>query len=93
MPRSLFLLSACFCLPAFPAAAGDTAWQVYLDRPAAVGDRATVSSTGQQSRKITNTSPSQPTETTDEALKVDYRAIHEVLAINQSGRASTVRFR
>ncbi len=91
MRRSASLLLACFCFPSVLPAAGDTAWQVHLDRPAAVGDRAAVSSTGRQSRKITNTSPTQPTEISDETLKVEYSAVHEVLAVDTAGRASSMR--
>ena len=91
-PASLFLL-ACLSLSCRPAAAGDTAWMLHLDRPSTVGDRCTVSATGKQSRRVETTSTAQLKEVATENLEVTYEALHEVRAIDPKGHASEILIR
>ncbi len=93
MPRPALLLLACLCLPCGPTVAGDTAWMLHLDRPAAVGDRCTVSATGKQNRRVETTSTSQPKEIATENLEVTYEALHEVRAIDSHGHPSEMLIR
>ena len=67
------------------ASAGDTAWQIHLDRFPAPGDRCSVSATGSQDRHVLTTTPGQPKENTGEHLEITYAAIHQVLAVDAAG--------
>jgi hypothetical protein len=66
---------------------------LHLDRPAAVGDRCTVSATGKQNRRVETTSTSQPREIATENLEVTYEALHEVRAIDSHGHPSEMLIR
>ena len=66
---------------------------LHLDRPAAVGDRCTVSATGKQNRRVETTSTSQPKEIATENLEVTYEALHELRAIDSHGHPSEMLIR
>ena len=66
---------------------------LHLDRPAAVGDRCTVTSTGKQNRRVETTSATQPKEIATENLEVTYQALHEVRAIDSHGHPSEMLIR
>ena len=90
MTRPAWYLSACLCFAAGPTRAGDTAWQLHLDRRAVVGERCAVVASGQQDRRVVATTPSRAQEVTEEHLEVSYAATHEVKAVDGDGRAREV---
>ncbi|RYD37974.1 MAG: hypothetical protein EOP86_02125 [Verrucomicrobiaceae bacterium] len=69
----------------------DTSWQIYLDRPAAVGDRCSVSSTGSQTRRLRTNLPGQMPEDSLDTLEISYAATQEVLAVGKNGQPVHVR--
>ncbi len=62
--------------------AGETAWQLHLDRASAVGGRAAISSSGTQNRRVESTSPNRPAEVMEEKLQVTCKAVHQVQAVD-----------
>ena len=84
----LLLIPASIPLLVGPMHAGDTAWQLHLDRASAVGGRASISSSGTQNRRVETTSPNRPGEVTEEKLQVTYKAVHQVQAVDPKGRAT-----
>lgn len=90
MPRLVLFLPASLCFLSRLAAAGDTAWQLHLDRHAAVGDRCSISTTGKQNRRVETSSPTEPREVSEERIEIIYTAIHEVRAVDGQGRPSEV---
>ncbi len=90
MTRPAWFLPAYLCFAVGQTRGGDTAWQLHLDRPATVGERSAVSSSGRQDRHLVTTTPNQAREVSDEHLEVDYAATHEVKAVDGNGRPREV---
>jgi hypothetical protein len=88
-----FRLPFLLVLAASQAGAGDTAWQIHLQRKPGPGERCSVSATGTQDRKLTTTDSSQSTEKNNEHLEVTYAAIHQVLAVDPAGHPSGILVR
>ena len=86
MRASLFLVFTGNCLIPVGGYAGDTAWQLHLDRAAPVGSRMDISTTGSQSRRVETTSSNRPNEITGENLGITYQAVHQVQAVDPRGR-------
>ncbi|MES2707751.1 MAG: hypothetical protein V4726_14250 [Verrucomicrobiota bacterium] len=85
MRRSAFFLLL-LLFPALPGRAQqDTSWQIYLDRPAAVGDRFALASSGNQVRHSRSSLPGQAPEDTEDTLEITYAGTHEVLDIGKNG--------
>lgn len=80
---ALVLLTASL-LPA-PAAGDATTWRIHLDRPCTVGERCTVTSSGNQVRHNKSNLPGQPPEDAVDKLEVSYTGTHEVLAVGKNG--------
>lgn len=66
-------------------AAEDAVWRIHLDRPCTVGERCTVTSSGNQVRHNKSNLPGQPPEDAVDKLEVSYTGTHEVLAVGKNG--------
>lgn len=90
--RRTVLSALLVLLPAIPGSAQqDTSWQIYLDRPATVGDRCSVVSSGSQVRHTKSSLRGQAPEDSLDSLEVNYAATHEILAVGKNGSPTRMR--